>query len=174
MLDFVSVRTKHLEFVWLTLQRFGVREADLDDAVQEVFVVVFQRLAEFDGRAKVTTWLFAIAQRVAMAARRRAASRREVDADALPEPPSGPESDPEHAATQREARRRLAAILDEIEPEKRAVFVMFEIEGLECEAIAEMIGVPVGTVYSRLHHARRAFERALTRLHAREAHGSPP
>ncbi len=61
MLDFVSVRTKHLEFVWLTLQRFGVREADLDDAVQEVFVVVHQRLWEFDGRAKVTTWLFAIA-----------------------------------------------------------------------------------------------------------------
>lgn len=167
-LDFTAVRDAHLEFVWLTLQRFGVREADLDDAVQEVFVVVHLRLGEFDGRAKVSTWLFAIARRVAMAYRRREA-RREVSMEALPDPPSGPEFDPEQAAARQEARQRLEAILDEIDPDKRAVFVMFEVEGLECDAIAEMTGVPVGTVHSRLHHARKAFERSLARSNARDA-----
>ncbi len=106
-----------------------------------------------------------------MTSRRRAASRREVAVEALPDPPSGPESDPELAAAQQEARRRLALLLDELEPDKRAVFVMFEIEGLECEVIAEMIGTPVGTVYSRLHHARKAFERALARANARGSLG---
>lgn len=165
--DVAAMRAAHLDFVWLSLQRLGVRDADLEDALQEVFIVVHQRIAEFDGRAKVTTWLFAIAQRVAMSTRRRSRVQREQPSDELPDRPAGLESDPEHACSQRERREFLRAILDELEPDKRAVFVMFEIEAMECEAIADLLGVPVGTVYSRLHHARKCFEKAVLRVRAR-------
>jgi RNA polymerase sigma-70 factor, ECF subfamily len=171
-IDMAAFRAEHLDFVWLVLQRFGVTGADLEDATQEVFMVVHRRIGEFDGGAKITTWLYAIAQRVALATRRKKSSRREVGDEALHDTATGTESDPEHSASQREARVALEAILDTMDPDKRAVFVMFEIEELECETIAELIGVPIGTVHSRLHHARKDFERAVIRYRARNNLGS--
>lgn len=170
-LDLVSVHAAHADFVWRSLQRLGVREADLDDAHQEVFIVVHRRLGEFEGRSRITTWLYAICQRIALERRRQSHARRE---EIQAEPPENRDpsrecaEDPERAALQREARVRLEAILDELEPERRAAFVMFELEGMSCEEIAEITGVPLGTVYSRLHHARRAFDRAVARWQARD------
>ncbi len=168
--DLASVHRVHADFVWRTLQRFGVREADLDDALQDVFIVVHRRLPEFEGRSRLTTWLYAICQRVALERRRQTQARREDIAAEVPEvaDPTAGAPDPERAAQQQEARRRLDAILDELDPERRAAFVMFELEGMSCEEIAEISGVPLGTVYSRLHHARKAFDRAVARWQARD------
>lgn len=162
-----EVHEAHADFVWRSLQRLGVRSGDLDDLVQEVFLVVHRRLSEFAGNARMTTWLFAICMRVASAHRQRAWVRREV---------STPEGDfdlaEEDAHTQedaliaQQARARLEFLLDALDLEKRAVFVMFEIDDLSCEEIAEVMGVPVGTVYSRLSAARKAFQAALVRLQA--------
>ncbi len=79
---------------------------------------------------------------------------------------------PEEAAQHRQAQARLAEVLDSMDLEKRAVFVMFEIDELPCEEIATMMGVPIGTVHSRLYSARKAFREALARLDARAASAS--
>ena len=163
----VDVHRLYGDFVWASLQRMGVREADLEDVFQEVFVVVHQRLAGFEGRSKLTTWLFGICLKVAAAHRRRAYVRHESPSDdaALEVPHQGP--DAEALREQAQAREELARLLDELDVEKRAVFVMTEIEEMAADEIAALTGVPVGTVYSRLHAARRQFEQAVARRNAR-------
>jgi RNA polymerase sigma-70 factor, ECF subfamily len=168
-LDLSTIHTEHADFVWLTLQRLGVRDADVEDLLQEVFVVVHRRLHTFDGSARMTTWLFGICVRVAAAYRRRAYFRREHPTADIPEQVMPEEASPETAAQAGEARARLYSILDSMDLEDRALFVMFEIDEVSCEQIAEMLGVPLGTVYSRLHAARQAFQKALTRFEARES-----
>jgi RNA polymerase sigma-70 factor, ECF subfamily len=161
----------HAPFVWASLQRMGVRDADLDDVLQEVFVVVHQKSATFDGSSKMTTWLFGICLRVASAYRRRGFRRNETCvAEPGAEAPAVSAS-PEEAMANAQSRRRLDLLLDELDVDKRAVFVMFEIDEMPCDEIAQIVGVPVGTVYSRLHAARKDFQRALARMHARDARG---
>jgi RNA polymerase sigma-70 factor, ECF subfamily len=161
----------HAGFVWKSLQRLGVRDPDLDDVLQEVFVVVHQRLSTFDGTSKVTTWLFGICLRVASAYRRRGFRRKETCVAEPPEDTQRDSTSPEDEMAAAQTRRRLADLLDELDLDKRAVFVMFEIDELPCEEIAQIVGVPVGTIYSRLHSARKDFQKALSRMHARDARG---
>jgi len=152
-LDVVAVHDAHAAFVWKTLLRLGVREADAADLVQEVFVVVHEKRRYFDpGRAKVTTWLYGICLHLARNYGRKAYIVRERPTDE-PELGGGAYDDAERV----EARRTVARILDRLEPEQRALVVMFEVEGLTCPEIAEVLGVPVGTVYSRLSAAREAL-----------------
>ncbi len=159
----------HAPFVWTSLQRLGVRDADVEDVLQEVFVVVHQKIATFDGSSKITTWLFGICLRVAAAYRRRGFRRLETCVEEPPEPAPRAGDTPEEDLASAQAKKRLEALLDELDLEKRAVFVMFEIDELSCEEIAQIVGVPVGTVYSRLHAARKEFQKALARMHARDA-----
>lgn len=168
--DAAAFYEAHADFVWSSLQRLGVRTPDLEDVLQEVFVVVHQRMHTFDGSSKATTWLFGIALRVASAYRRRGFRRRETSVAAPPEPDVASVS-PEDDLAAAESRRRLEVLLDEMELEKRAVFVMFEIDELSCEEIGHLLGIPVGTVYSRLSAARKSFQKALVRMQAREALG---
>jgi RNA polymerase sigma-70 factor (ECF subfamily) len=156
----------YADFVWRTLQRFGIREADLEDVLQEVFMVVHRQLGAFGGRSQATTWLYGIALRVASTHRRRAWVRRELPTAELPEGPST-SAGPEQSLGDAEERRKLTEILDLMDLEKRAIFVMFELDEMPCEEIAQLLGVPVGTVHSRLHAARRDFRGALKRWQAR-------
>lgn len=170
--DAASLYENHGRFVFASLQRLGIRDSDLEDVLQEVFVVVHQRLHTFDGSSKVTTWLFGICLRVASGYRRRGYRRRELAVAEPPEPivDAHPSASPEEDLAQQQSRRRLELLLDDMDLEKRAVFVMFEIDELPCDEIASILGVPVGTIHSRLHSARKQFQRALLRLQAREAH----
>lgn len=166
-----DVYREHGDFVWATLQRMGVRDADLQDQLQEVFVVVHRRLGDFEGRSTLTTWLFGICLRVVAGYRRKLARRKEQGVEALPEMVDEVEDhDPEQNAARQQARARLAEVLDDMDVEKRAVLVMFEVESLSCDEIAKMLSVPVGTIYSRLHAARAQFEK-LRKLHERRAEG---
>jgi RNA polymerase sigma-70 factor (ECF subfamily) len=160
---------EHGRFVFLTLQRFGVRGPDVEDLAQEVFVVALQRLHPRDPAHRVTSWLWGVCMRVASNHRRRAWVRRERPHDEPPEPVDAAGSpDAEEVAHRRQQRAQLDAILDELDLERRATFVMFEIDGMTCDEIAADMGVPVGTVYSRLHAARRQFQEALRRAQRRE------
>ena len=167
-LDVVSIHDEHAEFVWLSLQRLGVAEADVEDLLQEVFVVVHRRLDSFDRSSRLTTWLFGICIRVVAAYRRRAFRRHERSVAAVPEWAASEEGNPEEAAATRQAQARLRAVMDLMDLEKRALFVMFEIDEVSCESIGEMLSIPLGTVYSRLHAARKDFDRAVARLDAIE------
>jgi RNA polymerase sigma-70 factor (ECF subfamily) len=157
-----SVYVQWARFVWLSLQRLGVRRADLDDVCHDVFIVVQRKLPEFDQRAKLQTWLFGICTRVAANYRRRAYIRYEDLAGGTSEQDaigvSAPESMRPDLALARQRSVSLAeTILSRMSPVKRTVFVMFEVEGMTCPDIAEELGLPVGTIYSRLHAARKLF-----------------
>jgi len=168
-LDVAAIYAQNAKFLWKSLSRAGVPDGDLPDALQEVLLVVHRRLASFDGSSRLTTWLFGICLRVAATTRRRNRRRREETVDprlnvhALIEP-----NNPEALALARDAKRRLDQALDQLGPEKRAVLVMFELEGLSCAEIAELVGVPKGTIFSRLSSARQTFLLALQRLDSRD------
>lgn len=166
------IHEDHADFVWRTLQRLGVRESDLEDALQEVFIVVHRKLGTFDGSSRVSTWLYGICLRVASASRNRAHVRREQPMPEIQDSPDDrTDGNPEVAMATSEQRRRLQEILDTLTPEKRAVFVMFEVEGVPAVEIAEMLGVPVGTVYSRLSSARAEFAESVKRYERRDRYG---
>jgi RNA polymerase sigma-70 factor (ECF subfamily) len=164
-MDFRQFYADHADFVWRSLRRLGVREADAADAAQEVFLVAHRRFRESNTSAKPTTWLFQTCLHVAQNRRRLSHVRREVlDDDAVSRrPDEGPPS-AEEALERREGLALLESALDRMNLEQRAVFVLFELEGLEGGDIAETLGVPLGTVYSRLRLGREAFFRACRRL----------
>jgi RNA polymerase sigma-70 factor, ECF subfamily len=165
LLDVTWLHDEYADFVWRSLQRLGVPQRNLEDALQDVFVVVHRRLSSFDSTAKMSTWLFGICLRVAAAHRRRACIRYERGSLGLDtHPDHGLLANPEQSAMRREAKRRVELVLETMAMERRAVFVMFEIEGMPAGAIAEVLGIPVGTVYSRLHKARAEFGDAIARF----------
>jgi RNA polymerase sigma-70 factor (ECF subfamily) len=167
-----SVYELHADFVWRTLQHLGVRDADLEDLGQEVFVTVHRRLSSFDGRSKLTTWLFGICLHLVQRHRRRAYFRLEKS---HAEPPERVDPHtPEERYASEEARVQLERLLDKLSPERRATFLLFEVEGVSCEEIAELTAVPVGTVYSRLHLARKQVAVAAARLRRSGKGEGPP
>jgi RNA polymerase sigma-70 factor (ECF subfamily) len=134
--------------------------------------VVHRRLDSFDGSSAMTTWLFGICLRVVLGWRRHRRRHPEIPTESPDADQHADGRSPEEHAMAAQAKAMVARALDELDPEKRAVFVMFELEELSCVEIAAMIGVPVGTVYSRLHAARAAFARAAGALRD-EARGGP-
>ena len=160
-LDFEELYRTHHDFVWRTLRRMGVGERDAMDAGQKVFLIAHRRLAMFDGRSTVKTWLCGIALRVASDYRRSAISRREV---LVADTPCGNshEADQLQRLEERERLAILDDVLSEMPVEQRAVFVLFELEEMSGEEIATLLAVPEGTVRSRLRLARRAFSKSVT------------
>jgi RNA polymerase sigma-70 factor (ECF subfamily) len=146
----------------------GVRDAEHTDALQEVFLVVYQKLPAFEGRAKLTTWLFGIAMRVASTRRRTAHVRREVLDGDLVLSIASDRAGAEDEIERRERIEMVERILDHMSIEQRVVFTLFEIEGLSGEEIADLVGAPKSTVYSRLRAARAAFREHADRLRAQE------
>jgi RNA polymerase sigma-70 factor (ECF subfamily) len=168
IVSFKEVYDEHFRFVWRSLRRLGVPESDVADAVQDVFLVVHRRLCEFEGRSKVTTWLYGICYRVARDRRRLAHVRRRSDDDGEIDQRPDERADVAAAAERRQGLELLDNILDEMPIEQRAVFTLFELDALGGDAIAEVLEIPLGTVYSRLRIAREQFRRSLSRMQARD------
>jgi len=167
-LDVGALYDTHFDFVWRTLRRMGVLAPSLDDAVQDVFLVVQRRFADFEGRSSEKTWLFGIVLRVASAYRKkRVRSASEVPESDVTLVGSSP--DPYEAAREAEAAEVVQLLLDGLAEERRAVFVMIELEDLSPLEVSESLGVGINTVYSRLRLARRDFEAGLKRVKARDA-----
>ena len=162
--DLAAVYELHFRYVWRCLRSLGVYDAQLDDALQDVFVVVQQKLPEFDGRAELRTWLYAIALRIARKCRDR---RRREPASLETARESQPElvlqTTGEGAALQSERLALAHAALETLPDEQREVFVLARVEQLSAPEIAEVVGAPLNTVYSRLRAARLAFEAEVTR-----------
>lgn len=161
--SFDQVFTDNAPFVWRTLRRLGVREADVEDVCQEVFLVVHRQLAGFEARSSLRTWLYGICLRAASSYRRRPhRTREEISATPPEESIPAPQDDD---LERKRALARLDAALDELDDDKRAVFVLYELEQLSMAEIAEATRCPVQTAYSRLHAARRLVEASLARAH---------
>jgi RNA polymerase sigma-70 factor (ECF subfamily) len=168
-LAFESVYSGHFRGVWRTLRRLGVADTQLDDAAQDVFIVVHRKLESFDGRS-LRGWLYAIAVRVASDYRRGVAHRRAAQ---LPEGVRDPALDPQARSELQESVRLLHALLEELPSDLRTVFVLAELEELTVPEIAEALGANLNTVYSQKRSARLRFEAALKRERARLGGGAP-
>lgn len=165
--DFRVIYEDFFDYAWRTLRRLGVREADLADAVHEVFVVVHRRLPDFEPERPLAPWIGGIVYRVAVHEQRRARHRRERLTAPADLPQRGPGHDPEQAAIAAQRAERVLAALRTLDIKRRAIFVMHEMDGVACPEIAEALGVPLNTVYSRLRVARRRFRAALDRMRER-------
>jgi len=153
---------RNFRFVYRVVSRQCDRAADVDDLVQEVFSIAGQKLHEFEGRAKETTWLFRIAANVASADRRKRRrqhllSLRWLKPSADDAVVEGPDRDVERNDAQALVRDVLAGMSEK----KRAVFILFELEGIPGQEVAEIVGCPLDTMWTRLFHARREFKKKL-------------
>lgn len=164
-LNVKQIYETQFRFVWRSLARLGVPAPDVPDAVQEVFLVVHRRLVDFDQRCKVSTWLYRICFNVASDRRRRAYVRHEIPCNT-----TELESSSTCNTTVSDDLSLFDTLLQSMDLEQRAVFVLFEVEGCTGPEIAEAMDCPLPTVYSRLRLARAAFARAAERYRASQAH----
>jgi RNA polymerase sigma-70 factor (ECF subfamily) len=171
-----EVYERHFKYVWRCLRALGVRDATLDDAVQDVFLVVQKKLAHFDGNVQLSTWLYAVALRVARRYRAAAfeeARRHAADASALSTDDSEDARtrtaalDGEHVVEHGERLDLARRALERLDDAKREVFVLGHVEQMSAPEIAEAIGIPLNTVYSRLRAARLEFSAHVARLEPR-------
>jgi len=160
-----AIFREHYAFVWRTVHRFGVTPAQADDAVQDVFVILYRRRSDWTIGHSPRALLFGIARRVAKAYRKKATrpSPETVPDAELPEAPGG-------GVSRWEAAQLVRDFLEQLDEIHRAVFILAELEGMAAPEIAEALGgVNLNTVYTRLRAARTQFARAVKRHQAREA-----
>ncbi|MDB4975139.1 MAG: polymerase sigma factor RpoE [Myxococcaceae bacterium] len=152
---------EHASFVCRSLRRLGVMESDLDDLLQEVFLVVYQRLSDYQERDRARSWLYSISVRVAQGQRRRMFRRRE---NLTSQPPEGQAPAGQlQAVEEREALQLGQRLLGLLPAEQREVFVLYEVEDMPMSQIAEAVGCPLQTAYSRLYKARERIVDELAR-----------
>jgi RNA polymerase sigma-70 factor (ECF subfamily) len=170
---FADVYQETFAFVWRTARRLGVMDSAVDDVAQEVFVTVYRRLDQFEGRCSIKTWVFSILMGIVRNYRR--SRRRKGAAEPISAAVVDPElledhgADPLEQATLAQAGRMVHQLLDEMTEDKAVVFVLAELEGLTVPEISDLVGANVNTVYSRLRAGRKEFDQALGRMRAREA-----
>lgn len=145
-------------FVYRAACRLGISQAELGDVCQEVFLVAFRKLASFQ-EGRLSTWLYRITANLVSDRHRRRRVREALQAlwggtreEASPHTPHS-----EYEA--REAELAIGQVLARMAPKKREVFALYELERLPAEEIAERVGCKLQTVWTRLHHARKDFER---------------
>ncbi len=154
-----AIYEEELSYVWNTLRRLGIAERSIEDVAHEVFLVVHRKLGDYDPSRPIRPWLFGIAHRVASDARKRAHVSREVFDPTFDRADSGPDAEAQLALRQRRAlvHRGLAA-LDE---DQRAVVILVDIDERSAPEAAEVLGIPLNTVYSRLRRGRARLEETL-------------
>jgi RNA polymerase sigma-70 factor (ECF subfamily) len=162
-----AVYEAHFRYVWRCLRSLGVHDAQLDDALQDVFIVVQRKLAGFDGGVELRTWLYAIGLRIARKYRERA--RREpaaLEGERESNPALVLHATSERTVLQSEQLALAHAILETLSDDQREVFVLARVEQMSAPEIASVAGIPLNTVYSRLRAARLAFEAEAQRRRA--------
>jgi RNA polymerase sigma-70 factor (ECF subfamily) len=177
-LDLAHVYRDCHDSVWRTLHALGVERALVDDATQDVFMVVHRRLPDYDGHTPVRRWVLGIARNVALKYRERSsrAARHLRPLDEPDEPPAPVHDDDaspvEETLARREAASWVERFLAGLDADKRAVFVLCEVEGLSAPEAAGVLDVKLNTVYSRLRTARQQFDQAIARHRAASRRGA--
>jgi RNA polymerase sigma-70 factor, ECF subfamily len=151
---------QHFAMVWRSLRRLGVPEVALDDAVQDVFLVLHRRWADFQRQSSLRTWIYGISMRVASDHTKRARRERARYSPEVPELESPAES-PDSVYQQREAALILRQALAALEDKEREILVFIDLEERSVVEAAEALGINLNTAYSRLRRARQSFEKAV-------------
>lgn len=157
----------HAAELRLTIARLAAPGMDLDDVLQEVFVVALQRTSELARVQSARAWLFGVAAKLTATRRRTFRLRSWLGLDDVGEPSSA--ESPSRTVEQKEASRQVQEALASLSEAKRQVFVLFELQGLPGEDIAAALGIPLKTVWSRLFYARKDFQEAVARQEKQES-----
>ncbi len=168
--DFAPFFRAHCSYVWCSLRRLGVRDADLEDQAHETFLAIYRHRESFDSSRPLRPWIFGFALRVASDYRKNVwQKRRSPDA-----PKDEPDTRrlPDELVSKRQEQALVIEVLEQIELDRRAVLVMHEIDGEPIPVVAEALAIPLNTAYSRLRLARADFDTALRRLRNHDQH--PP
>jgi RNA polymerase sigma-70 factor, ECF subfamily len=162
--SFAAIYRDELPYVWKTLHRLGIPARDVEDLVHEVFLVVHRHLSRYDPARPLRPWLFGIAVRVVSTFRQASRNVREVPSEIGEQPDPAPPSDERLAAA--EARALLLEALDTLDLDRRAVFVMHDLDEVAMPEIAAALDIPLNTAYSRLRLARAHLAACARRLRA--------
>jgi RNA polymerase sigma-70 factor, ECF subfamily len=153
---------RHYPRVAATLRKLGVRDIEVEDAAQEVFIEVFRYLPSFRGEAQLATWLYRLCITRAHQMRKRARTREKLRRFLLLAPTQAAPESPGLGEAQ--ARVKIERALSALSEKQRAVFVLYELENVPGKQIAEILRCPEATVWRRLHEARRSFLTAMDDL----------
>jgi len=168
-LSFPELFATYSGYVWTALRRLGAPVSDLEDLTHDVFVRVFAHLSDLDPQRPVKPWLFGFAFRIASEDRRRIRRRPPLVPDAVDDGHVADSKPGPFEQLVAQERRQLAwAALDTLELGRRAVFILHELDGCAIPEVAESLGIPLATAYSRLRLAREDFDRAARRLRSRQ------
>lgn len=167
--DFDEAFRTHFGYVWNSLRRLGVRDADLEDLTHDVFVTVHRKRDHFDASRPLKPWLFGIAANTASDYRRKASHRRERIDDTVEAVDSSPRAD--DALEDRQRKELVTQAIGSVDDSRVAVFLMHDVDGLPMPDIAAALEIPLNTGYSRLRLAREEFAAAVKRLRARRGGG---
>ena len=174
---FGAIYESMVDYVWNVVCRMGVPPSDAEDVVQEVFVTVYRRLGEFEGRAQLKTWVFSIAvhlvQHYFRTHARKPGDRASAKGTEIQSLVDQRENGPANQVERRERYDALDRVLGQLDEGKRLVFVLAELEQLTLVEIGEVVGANSNTVATRLRAARQAFEKALARFQTRELGNEP-
>jgi len=166
--EFPAIFRELRPYVHSALRGLGVPPADLDDVCQEVFLVVHRKLATYEDRGMLHAWVYGICVRASVHARRRRARSPDVGSETLPEAIDF--TTPAEQLTASQGRQILYSILDQLDDDKRAVFVLYELEELTMAEVARSLDINIFTAYSRLRAARVHVQQAIVRF-TREKEG---
>jgi RNA polymerase sigma-70 factor, ECF subfamily len=157
-IDTETLFVRYASFVATFLVRLGARRPDLEDLVQEVFMAAHRKGGYQPGPASPTSFLARLALEARLSGRRRKSRWDRSHGEALGAQLVGPAAaTPEHDVQLRQAALHMQRALDTMDPRTRTIFVLYELEGQNCESIAAALELKLGTVYSRLHAARTTF-----------------
>ncbi len=164
--DFPTMYRSEFPYVWKTLRRLGAPPQDIEDLAHDLFVVVYRHLSDYDSTRPLRPWLFGIAVRVVADFRRSPRNVREVLGDTREPVDATPT--PHERLEGAEARAVLMKALDGLDLDRRAVFVMHELDEIAVPEIASSLAIPLNTAYSRLRLARADVAEAVRRCRMRE------
>lgn len=168
MSPFEALYRQYFDFVWASVRRLGVSEESVDDVVQEVFIVIHERLQTVERPESLRSWIYGVVRRTVSGHRRARRSKvasgmvLTAEVETASHRPS-----PSELAEQSDQVRLLYSLLDELDESKREVFTLVELDELTVPEAAAIAGIPLNTAYSRLRVARQEFEAALARRTAR-------
>jgi RNA polymerase sigma-70 factor, ECF subfamily len=163
--SFSQIYKGHFNFVWSCTRRLGVNESEIDDVVQEIFIVIHRRIHTLEQPQALRSWIYGIVRRTVStyhrAKRAKVASTTTLNSEHDMQYPQQPT--PQELAEQSDQVQLLWSMLEKLDAPKREVFVLSELDEMTVSEIAVAIEVPVNTVYSRLRTARQELEEALAK-----------
>lgn len=166
---FAALYETEFSYVWRTLQRLGVPPRDLEDVAHDVLVVLWRRRRDYDASRPLRPWIFGIALRVAQVYRRRTRTL-DIPLDTNADPPDLAQG-PEERLADSQGRRLVIDLLQRLDPDRRAVLILHDLDGEPMPRVAEALGLRLNTAYSRLRLARADLAAEVRRLRVRRREG---